>query len=64
VTCIDFAHAEPERAQADDPCSWQAIATAVRRQAETLPAEARTELEQFSDLLDGVAMLRRVDLER
>ena len=65
VTCIDFAHVELERMEADDPCSWQAIAAAVRRQAGTLPADARAELEQFSDLLDGIAaMLKKADAER
>jgi|KBSMisStaDraftv2_1062788.scaffolds.fasta_scaffold1382483_2 hypothetical protein len=64
VTCIDLAHAEPDRTQDDDRCSWLAIAAAVRSQAEALPAEARTELEQFADLLDGIALLKVADGER
>ena len=50
--------------QAGHPCSWQAIATAVRRHAATLSGEARMELEQFAELLDGIAKLNKADVVR
>ena len=58
MSCLAERFDEP-LAQADDPLSWESLASSVRRHAQALPLGEAEELLGFADLLDGFAELKK-----
>jgi hypothetical protein len=58
VSCL-AEHLHEPLAQADDPLSWESLATTVRGHARTLPRAEAEDLLSFADLLDGFAELEK-----
>lgn len=56
VDCVEVETCEAER-DSEDPCSWALIITVLRDQLAGLPPNERGDLEDFIELLEGIAAL-------